>query len=166
MYSTLRIDKRLGFFQQKFSLSGNEVRELATMAPKIITYNLHHINTNNFVVKEELGFSDEEIKQLILCKPKIWMINQKALVQRFQYIHNEMQIPHNTILQQPGILLCRNFIIKQRHSFLKSLGRAQYDPTKENYVPILALFKGTDLEFCKDYAKCTIDVYNTFLKTL
>lgn len=74
--STLRIDKRLGFFQQKFSLSGNEVRELATMAPKIITYNLHHINTNNFVVKEELGFSDEEIKQLILCKPKIWMISK------------------------------------------------------------------------------------------
>lgn len=64
------------------------------------------------------------------------------------------------------MLLCRNFKVKQRHQFLKSLGRAQYDPSKENYVPVKALVEGTDLEFCKNYAKCNIDDLNTFLKTL
>ncbi|XP_052745987.1 transcription termination factor 3, mitochondrial isoform X2 [Bicyclus anynana] len=76
MFSTLRIDKRLGFFQQKFSLSGNEIRQLATKQPKIITYNLHHVNTNSFVIKEEMGFDDNEIKFLILDKPKLWMLRE------------------------------------------------------------------------------------------
>lgn len=50
--------------------------------------------------------------------------------------------------------------------FLEKLGRAQFDPKKENFVPILALAEGTDVDFCKNFAKCTIDDYNHFLKTL
>lgn len=79
IFSSLRIDRRLGYFQQKFNLCGNEVRQLSTRQPKIITYNLHHINTNTFVIKEEMGFDDEETKQLILIKPKLWLISMHYL---------------------------------------------------------------------------------------
>ncbi|XP_041976022.1 transcription termination factor 3, mitochondrial [Aricia agestis] len=166
MYSTVRIDRRLGYFQSKFDLSGNDIRNLATKQPKIITYNLHHINTNSFVIKEEMGYNDQEIKQLILHQPKLWMICQKKLLERFNYIHNTIKISHENILLHPNILLCRNFKIKQRHIFLQQLGRAQFDPSKENYVPIMALAENTDVEFCKNHAKCHIDEYNRFLKTL
>ncbi|XP_049865515.1 transcription termination factor 3, mitochondrial [Pectinophora gossypiella] len=166
MFSTKRIDKRLGYFQGKFTLSGEEVRLLSTKQPKIITYNLHHINTNTFVIKEEMGFEDNEIKQMILNKPKLWMIDQKCLLERFNYFHNVMKIPHSMLLQFPEVLLCRNFRVKQRHLFLQKLGRDQFDPTKENYVPIKALVEKTDIEFCRNYAKCNIDDFNVFLKTL
>ncbi|XP_059048902.1 transcription termination factor 3, mitochondrial [Achroia grisella] len=166
MFSTIRIDRRLGFYQNKFNLVGDEIRLLATKRPKIITYNLHHINTNTFVIKEEMGFEDHEMKQLILQKPKLWMLNQKVLLERFHYIHNIMNIPHETILKSPGVILCRNFKLKQRHLFLEKLGRAQYNPNKENYVPIIALAEGTDLEFCNKYAKTNISDFNIFLKTL
>lgn len=77
-----------------------------------------------------------------------------------------MHIPHSLILLNPGVLLCRNFKVKQRHLFLQKLGRDQFDPTKENYVPIKALVEAEDVEFCKLYAKCNIRDFNIFLKTL
>lgn len=77
-----------------------------------------------------------------------------------------MKIPHHRILEDPEVLLSRNFRIKQRHLFLSSLGRAQYDPMKENYVPVKSLVEGTDVDFCKQYGKCNVGDYNLFLKTL
>lgn len=70
------------------------------------------------------------------------------------------------ILLHPEVLLCRNFRVKQRHLLLKKLGRDQFDPKKENYVPITALIEGTDADFCKLYAKCSVSDFNVFLKTL
>lgn len=62
--------------------------------------------------------------------------------------------------------MCRKFRIKQRHLFLEKLGRSQYNPKKENYVPIKSLIEDTDAEFCRNIAKCTVNDYNIFLKTL
>ncbi|XP_045521376.1 transcription termination factor 3, mitochondrial [Pieris brassicae] len=166
MFNTEKIDRRLGYFQNTFALTGNEVRFLATKQPRIITYNLHHISTNTFVIKEEFGFNDGEIKQLLLKKPKIWMMNQKSLLERFNYIHNVMKITHEDIKQNSTILTYRNFIVKQRHLFLEKLGRAQYNRKKPNYVPLTALCSGTDVEFCKKYAKCSVADFNIFLKTM
>ncbi|KAJ0181785.1 hypothetical protein K1T71_002507 [Dendrolimus kikuchii] len=166
MFSTVRIDRRLGYFQEKFKLTGEEIRNLASKKPSLITYNLKHVLCNLFIIKEEMGFQDHEMKHLIMNKPKLWMINDKALLQRFDYIHNVMNISHARILKEPEILLCRNFRIKQRHLFLQNRGRAQYDPLKENFIPLKALFEGTDTEFCKKYAKCNATDFNDFLKTL
>ncbi|CAG9784478.1 unnamed protein product [Diatraea saccharalis] len=166
MFSTTRIDRRLGYFQNKFNLCGSEVRGLTAKQPRLITYNLHHVITNTFVIKEEMGFEDQELKKLLLDKPKLWMLNQRALLERFKYIHNVMNIPHSIILLCPEVLLSRNFRVKQRHMFLKKLGRDQFDPKKENFVPLKALVEGTDVEFCKKYAKCNVSDFNTFLKTI
>lgn len=75
-FSTERIDRRLGFYQQRFDLCGKEVRDLSTKQPKLITYNLNHINCNLFIIKEEMGFNDKELKILILNKPKLWMLSK------------------------------------------------------------------------------------------
>lgn len=92
--------------------------------------------------------------------------DQRALLERFNYVHNTMKISHEVILKHPVLLLSRVFRIKQRHLFLEKIGRAQYDPKKENYVPVTALIENTDVEFCNKYTKCHIDDFNTFLKTL
>lgn len=165
MFSTVRIDRRLGYYQNCLALNGNEVRYLATKQPKLITYNLHHVRTNMFVIKEEMGFDDSEVKNIALNKPRLLMINQRRLLERFKYIHNDMKISHKTITEQPEILLCRNFKVKQRHLFLEKLGRSQYDPTKANYVPIKSLVENSDADFCKEFAKCTVNDFNMFLKT-
>ncbi|XP_067002509.2 transcription termination factor 3, mitochondrial [Anabrus simplex] len=166
MFSTQRIDRRLGYFQRTFALRGKEVRSLAVKQPRLITYNMNHIKINTFVIKEELGFTEEEMKKLLLQKPKLWMINQVSLKRRFDYVHNVMKISHEQLLKHPEILGSREFRTKQRHLFLESLDRAQYDPTAEGYVPLNKLVSGTDIEFCQNIAKTSVGTFNAFLKTL
>jgi mTERF domain-containing protein len=84
---------------------------------------------------------------------------------RFDYIHNEMGIPHKLIAEQPSGLLSRVERIQQRHEFLRSLERAQYDPAKPGYISLTSLVSGTDIDFCRDIAKTPVTLYNKFLKT-
>ena len=56
--------------------------------------------------------------------------------------------------------------VAERHQFLTSLGRAQYDPGKPQYVSPAALTEGSDLEFAENVARSTIQLFNAFLKTL
>lgn len=71
--STHEIDERLGFFQNEFQLTGNEVRALTIKCPKIITYNVMDIKRLTFSIREECGFEDDEIREILLKVPKIWM---------------------------------------------------------------------------------------------
>ncbi|XP_050094505.1 transcription termination factor 3, mitochondrial [Anopheles aquasalis] len=166
MFNTKRIDRRLGYFQKNFQLVGDEVRLLATKQPRLITYNMEHVQRNTFSVKEEMGFEADEVKQLLLSKPRIWMMKTEALQYRFDYIHRRMKLTHEQILKNPDLLLTRDFRIKQRHEFLKFLGKTQYDPKKELYILLKSLAAGTDEQFVTEIAKSNMECYNRFLKTL
>lgn len=166
MFPTTRIDRRLGHFQQNFKLSGDDIRFLATKMPRLITFQMEHIKKNTFCIKEEMGFDEDEVKCLLLSKPKLWMLKADDLIERFDYVHRKMEIPHSQIIQFPEILTSREYRIRQRHEFLKYLGKAQYDPSQDLYVSLKTLVEGTDQEFVINVAKSTMDIYDTFLRTL
>lgn len=187
MFSTQRIDKRLGFFQKSFSLSGQEVRELSCKAPRLITYSMEHVRRSTFSIREEMGFEAAEVKEILLKVPKIWMMSKfdilflpifpqiiifddlpdhDSLMERFEYVHRNMEISHEHLRQDPHILLTRAYRIRQRHEFLKFLGKAQYDPKKDLYVSLKNLVVGTDEEFVLNVARSSIPTYHAFLKTL
>lgn len=166
MISTRRIDKRLGYFQKTFKMLGDEVRLLTAKQPRVITYNLEHIRKNTFTIREEMGFESDEMKQLLLSKPKLWMMNQDKLLHRFEYVHRRMQVSHAEILKTPEILQSRDHRLKHRHGFLRFLGKAQYDPRKELYISLKSLVEGTDEEFVRDVAKSNMECYTSYLKTL
>ena len=46
------------------------------------------------------------------------------------------------------------------------LERNQYDPSQPNYVSPVALAETSDQDFCLNYAKVPIQIFNQFLKTL
>nr|CAD7408247.1 unnamed protein product [Timema poppensis] len=165
-FSTRRIDRRLGHFQKSFSLKGDEIRTLTIKQPRLITFNMDHIKLTTFSVKEEMGFQNEEIKKLLLHKPKLWMMSQNYLLSRFNFVHNEMKLPHERITLHPQVLGSRLFRIKQRHLFLKSLDRAQYDPLKPGYISLDRLVAGSDAEFCERVANTSTEMFNMFLKTM
>jgi mTERF domain-containing protein, mitochondrial len=72
-FSTRRIDRRLGWFQKNFLMTGDELRTLTVKQPKVITYNLEHIREANFSIREQMGFEKDETKALILAMPKLLM---------------------------------------------------------------------------------------------
>ena len=90
----------------------------------------------------------------------------RVAIKVFDYVHNEMKIPHELIARYPMILDRRLHLIDWRHSYLKKLGRDQYDPKKPLYVPLSAFFKLEDNEFCEKYAKTSVHEFNLFLKTV
>lgn len=79
MFSTRRIDRRLGYFQKEFKLSGHDLRLLATKEPRLITYNLDDIRQSVFTLREEMGFSPKELSALIVRKPCLMMIRKLCL---------------------------------------------------------------------------------------
>lgn len=164
MFSTNRIDNRLGFFQKNFELNGDDVRFLATKQPNLITYSIEHIQKAVFTVKEEMGFNVEEMKCLLLAKPKLFMIDHSLLVERFSYAHEVMQLSHEMILSFPQILTSRQFRVEQRHKFLQMLEKAQYNPKQDLYVSPKDLVEGTDFDFVTKVAKSDMITFDAFLR--
>lgn len=79
MFSTPKIDDRLGFFQRQFRLTGSETRQLAVAQPRIITYSIEHIQKAAFTVVEEMGMTKAETKELVLKLPKILTMGKTGL---------------------------------------------------------------------------------------
>lgn len=75
-----------------------------------------------------------------------------------------MKFSHKDILVYPSVLRVPPRRIRERHEYLKSLGRDQYDPTQPNYVSLAVFDKCGDVKFATDIAKTSIAEYNKFLK--
>jgi len=90
----------------------------------------------------------------------------RTFVQVFDFVHNEMGIPHELIHKFPLIFTRRLVLLKPRHFYLKKLGRDQYDPKLPHYVPLFAFYGIEDNEFCDKYARTTVNDFNLFCKTL
>ncbi|XP_077293249.1 transcription termination factor 3, mitochondrial-like isoform X2 [Arctopsyche grandis] len=166
MFSTVQIDRRLGMFQNEFSLTGDEVRLLVTKQPRLITFSMHHIKVNTFSLREEMGFDVEELKKMILDSPRILSRNNLSIIKTFNYIHSVMKMSHATIASMPCVLTQKVTKVKERHSFLEKLGRAQYDCKKPNYVNLMCLVSFSDANFCHEIAKCTLSEYDLYLKSI
>lgn len=97
---------------------------------------------------------------------EISVVGRTELVRTFDYLHNVMNIPHNMIVQECGVLSFRESRLKQRHIFLEKIGKAQYDPKQPNYISLTSLVSQKDDFFCKEVAKSSINTFNMFLKSL
>ena len=141
--------------------------------PALVTWNgtPDHVKKVIFSYNEEMGFSKEEIKTMTLINPRILKVAKDALLlEQFDLLHNVAKIPHEILAKFPDSLLKPKLITKPRILFLESLGRAQFDPSKPNYVSPEMLTvngeEGGDIIFCEKVAKCPVELYDKFQKTL
>jgi len=162
------IDARLGFFQKTFGLEGQEVRDLAVGRPSLITWKgtPAKVKKHIFSLDEEMGFSREELRKMVVEHPSLLKRDDSLVLSCFEVLHCEAGIPHHILAHFPTALTAKPLEVAERHQFLTSLGRAQYDPGKPQYVSPTALTEGSDLEFVEKVARSTIQLYNAFLKTL
>lgn len=59
------------------------MRTLATKKPNLITYDQQKVKINKFVLQEEMGFSPEELKKILLNKPTIFVKGKTDLLHYF-----------------------------------------------------------------------------------
>jgi len=162
------IDARLGFFQKTFGLEGQEVRDLAVGRPSLITWKgtPAKVRKHIFSLDEEMGFSRDELRKMVVEHPSLLKRDDSLVLRCFEILHCEAGIPHHILAHFPTALTSKPQEVAERHQFLTSLGRAQYDPGKPQYVSPAALTEGSDLEFAENVARSTIQLFNAFLKTL
>ncbi|XDA79741.1 hypothetical protein R6Z07M_009713 [Ovis aries] len=135
-FSVERLDNRLGFFQKELELSVKKTRDLVIRLPRLLTGSLEPVKENLKVFQLELGFQQNEIQHMITKIPKMLTANKRKLTETFDYVHNVMRVPHHLMVRFPQVFNTRLFKVKERHLFLAYLGRAQYDPTKPNYISL------------------------------
>jgi len=62
--------------------------------------------------------------------------------------------------------MTREHKLRHRIGFLQSIARAQFDPTKPNYISMKGIIDGDDVHFAGTVAKSSVVEYNKYLKTL
>ncbi|KRZ89362.1 RuvB-like 1 [Trichinella sp. T8] len=155
------IDSRLGWLQINFKLTGDEVRDVVTKEPKLITFGTGYVQRLQFTFRQEMGFTKIQTKQLLIKDPKLYITYRSVLMKSFDYLHNAVGFSHETILSWPRCLRESSYKARARHQFLKRLKRDQFDPQRPNYVTIEAMLSGDDGEFCARVAKCPEAVLST-----
>lgn len=88
------------------------------------------------------------------------------LIDRFNYVHSVMKIPHERILKNPDVLTSRRHRLQQRFEFLKHLNKAQFNERKPNFIPLKSLISGTEKEFIVGVCNSSLEEYDSFIKTL
>ncbi|CAB3396624.1 unnamed protein product [Caenorhabditis bovis] len=120
------IDSRLGWIQKQFKLTAKLTREVVVKEPRIIMFGMGPIERIVKMLKNELGFGDQDLKTFVLTDPRIFMMDAKLVSRTYKYVRDVMKINNATILEHPLILRCSLSCIKSRHDFLRKMGRSNY----------------------------------------
>ncbi|KAG8441775.1 hypothetical protein GDO86_010813 [Hymenochirus boettgeri] len=152
--------------RKELGLSAEKTRDLIIRLPRLVTGSLEPVQENLKVCEIELGFNKNEIQHIATRIPKMLTANKKKLTETFDYVHNNMGIPHHILVKFPQIFNTKLLKIKERHQFLTYLGRAIYDPAQPNYVSLDKMVFLPDEVFCDEVAKTNVEDYEKFLKTL
>ncbi|XP_026202670.1 transcription termination factor 3, mitochondrial [Anabas testudineus] len=165
-FSVKRLDNRLGFYQQQLNISASNTRNIVARLPRLLCGSLEPVKENLKVCEIELGFKENEIQHIVIAVPKVLTTNKRKLTQIFDFLHNTMKVPHHLIAKFPQVLNTKYLRIRERHLFLKYLGKAQYDPTLPNYISLDSLASLPDDAFCTNLASATLEDFYLFQKTL
>lgn len=164
--STKTLDAKFQWFRRKFQLDQSQSKEFVVLAPKLLTLPLKGISNTYFNMNQQLDFSREEMKEIFRVYPKIFIYDYKLIELNFDFLFNEMEIPRSAFLLYPPVLKQSFQQLRTRCLYLKYLKRAQFDPTKANFVSLKDLCLKTNDLFCQNVAKTTIQHYLNFMKTL
>jgi hypothetical protein len=109
---------------------------------------------------------DSLLSFILIVFLKIVFSDRLDILKKYDYIHEQMELTNAQILEFPNLLTTRLWRLKQRHEFLKFLGRANYEPSKDLFVSPKTMIEGSDKEFVLKVANSSLSDYNVFLKTL
>lgn len=159
------IDRRLGYFQSSFELTGDGVRSLATSGPDLVVWKGVHMAVERVkFLLTELEFSKGQIRRILTRAPEVFKNWDEGEVRETCEVLCQMYT-NGVMLHEPQVIALPKHDVRIRHEFLTFLGKAQYDPQTAGYVPPQSLLLD-DEAFCARYAKVPLRIYHKFLLTV
>ncbi|WKY17132.1 hypothetical protein Q1695_001616 [Nippostrongylus brasiliensis] len=174
------MDSRLGWIQEQFRLSGDDVRDLIRKDARVVMFGLGPLQRLVTLFNKEFEFTPKEMKKMLLSDPRLFIMDPKFIIANYGYIHRTMRLSNAIIAEHPFILRCSHSSIRNRHEFLKKVGRAVYegaivdenaeasmknnDETIEP-VRISVFLDPSDEVFVRKAANSYLVIYNNFLRS-
>jgi len=157
-YSIKEVDTNLGFFHKEFLLTGDQTRTLATNLPRFVFYERIKIYKKYHLLGDEFSLSKEQRSELLVNYPAVFMIGEENLQMKFR-LFDKMGLSPAAIVANAPMVLTSLHNLALRHYFLKSLGRAVYDPREPGYVSPTLLGLETDQVFASRLARSSLHRY-------
>uniref|UniRef100_A0A0N4XGD0 LD27042p (inferred by orthology to a D. melanogaster protein) n=1 Tax=Nippostrongylus brasiliensis TaxID=27835 RepID=A0A0N4XGD0_NIPBR len=121
------MDSRLGWIQEQFRLSGDDVRDLIRKDARVVMFGLGPLQRLVTLFNKEFEFTPKQMKKMLLSDPRLFIMDPKFIIANYGYIHRTMRLSNAIIAEHPFILRCSHSSIRNRHEFLKKVGRAVYE---------------------------------------
>uniref|UniRef100_A0A4X2KDV3 Mitochondrial transcription termination factor 3 n=1 Tax=Vombatus ursinus TaxID=29139 RepID=A0A4X2KDV3_VOMUR len=138
---------RVAYLESK-KFSKTDISRMIVNAPYLLSFPVDRLDNRLGFFQKELGLNVQKTRDLVIRLPRL-------LTGSLEPVKENMKVFNSKLLK-----------IKERHSFLTYLGRAQYDPQKPNYISLDKLVSIPDEVFCKEVAKASLQDFEIFLKTL
>uniref|UniRef100_A0A0K0FP68 LD27042p (inferred by orthology to a D. melanogaster protein) n=1 Tax=Strongyloides venezuelensis TaxID=75913 RepID=A0A0K0FP68_STRVS len=157
------IDRRLGWLQKTFKCKAVEIRNLIVKEPRVIMFGTGPIQRLTQILSERRIMVYEQ-KKMLLNDPRVFMMDASHIQITLSYCIDQMKLETKQIVDNPLLLRCPISGLKRRHTLLKQLKLAQYNPNEENHIPLDLFIHPSDKVFAERACRVTIDVYNNFMK--
>eukprot|EP00250_Pteridium_aquilinum_P012731 c20906_g1_i2 orf=330-1952(-) len=153
---------RINFLLKKVGLSQERVTKMIMKHPQLLHYSIKNGIQPRIDFLRSIGLSDRDIAIVLSRSSQVLSLSvEKSLKPKCDYLTKELNCGLQTIVSFPAYLsLSLEQRIKPRHKFLKSLNRLPAGPFS---MHILAV---TDDEYCKRWAKSTVEEYCSFRQSL
>ncbi|KAI8519478.1 transcription termination factor 3 [Branchiostoma belcheri] len=99
--SVQRLDNKLGWLQGNLQTTAAQTRHIVVRYPRVLTVSLARMKENLQVAQLQLGFSPEQLRNMVLRAPRMLSRDKYKLIAVFDYLHNEMGIPHHILACSP-----------------------------------------------------------------
>uniref|UniRef100_A0A8C2S1Y6 Mitochondrial transcription termination factor 3 n=1 Tax=Capra hircus TaxID=9925 RepID=A0A8C2S1Y6_CAPHI len=149
-------DTQLGpFLTKNYAIFSEDLENLKTRVAYLQSKNFSKADIAQMVRNAPLGFFQKELELSVKKTRDLVIRLPRLLTGSLEPVKENLKV-FNT----------RLFKVKERHLFLAYLGRAQYDPTKPDYICLDTLVSVPDGIFCEGMAKASLQDFEKFLKTL
>lgn len=144
----------------------DEILHVLTKCPHIIaTFTVESLNDKVQFFEKELKFNKHHIKNLILKQPSVLTFGKETIMEKYNYCYEKINVSPSSIARCPRVFQCSLKRIKERHRFLKHLGRITDEMKIDDYG--LGLIVTTpNKQFVEQVAKSTLEEFDQFKENM
>lgn len=148
----------------KFTI--DEILHVLTKCPHLIaTYTVKSLEGKIQLFEKELKFNKHHIKNLILKQPSVLTFSEEAILKKYNYCFENMNLTPSSIARCPRVFQCSLKRIRERHQFLKHVGRITDEMRIDDYG--LGLIVTTsDKQFVEKVGKTSMEDFKSFIKDI
>lgn len=150
----------------KPKFTADEILHVLTKCPHLIaSYTVKSLEEKIQLFEKELKFNKHHIKNLILKQPAVLTFSEEAILKKYNYCFENMNLSPSSIARCPRVFQCSLKRIRERHQFLKHVGRITDEMRIDDYG--LGLIVTTsDKQFVEKVAKTSMEDFKSFINNI